>query len=489
MKYETIKPYIEKGLISEQAHPEDANVRIFNYTQACQFEQAWDDVTRQCRGLIMRISTGEILARPFPKFFNYGEHVSKGWAIPTTEPEIYEKLDGSLGILYALNGKPWIATRGSFTSEQALWATEWWRDHIAMLPERNQTHLFEIVAMWNRIVVKYDYEGLVHLTTLDTEKGTTIPYFWGGSVREVRKFEGLHIQDLERFLQAGSSQNDTSKRKNTLQREVENVSRLSTSVTEKGLSEKSLDATEISANMESQEQSSGKRIQEETLSQDSGSDSSGKEGEEMRGLQEEIPAIRDGLRPRSGEKEIQHRAGEKSSATHDRDKEMRASVFELPPHKDIQTENEEGFVIFYPQENVRMKIKFPEYVRLHKLITGVSEIAIWEHLRDNKTLNDLIEKVPDEFYQWVAQVSNRLNGEYHKIYEQAERDFNEILNGEDIDHTRMRASRRKDFAIKAQQKQNPGLLFAILDDKPVAPIIWRMVRPHGRSAFKVDIDA
>jgi len=75
MKYEELKPYIEKKLISEQIHPEDSNVRIFNYTQDCQFQKAWDDITMQCRGLIMNIQTDEIIARPFRKFFNYSEHI------------------------------------------------------------------------------------------------------------------------------------------------------------------------------------------------------------------------------------------------------------------------------------------------------------------------------------------------------------------------------------------------------------------------------
>ncbi len=118
--YNEILPYIEKGLISENRHPEDNDVAILNYTQEQQFSGVWDDITRQCRGLIMNVRTGDIIARPFPKFFNYQEHVAKGWPIPNETPIISEKLDGSLGILYELNGEPWIATRGSFVSDQAL---------------------------------------------------------------------------------------------------------------------------------------------------------------------------------------------------------------------------------------------------------------------------------------------------------------------------------------------------------------------------------
>lgn len=83
--YQTIKPYIEKKLISEQAHPENPDVRIFNYTQTCQFDKKWDEVTMQCRGLIMNIKTGEILARPFPNFFK------TYWETGIT-PEIVEKI-------------------------------------------------------------------------------------------------------------------------------------------------------------------------------------------------------------------------------------------------------------------------------------------------------------------------------------------------------------------------------------------------------------
>ena len=88
MDYEKIKPYIERKLVTEQVHPEDANVRIFNYSQSCQFGKEWDDVTRQCRGLILNVKTGEILARPFPKFFNHGEHIQNGWPIPNETPVI-----------------------------------------------------------------------------------------------------------------------------------------------------------------------------------------------------------------------------------------------------------------------------------------------------------------------------------------------------------------------------------------------------------------
>ena len=343
--YEQIKPYIEKKLISEQAHPEDNDVRIFNYTQHCQFERAWDDITTQCRGLIMNIKTGEILARPFRKFYNYGEHIDKGESIPEGMPQITEKLDGSLGIMYTLNGKTWIATRGAFMSEQAVWATEWWRDNKGDEPYGNDTtHLFEIIYPANRIIVNYDFEGLVHLASLDTKTGLPVD-----SMMPVKSAMRIRVDDFEELLK-------------------------------------------------------------------------------------------------------------------------------------MDEPNSEGFVVYWPNEDIRMKIKFPEYVRLHKLVTGVSEIAIWEHLKEGKSLDDLLDKVPDEFFKWVESVEKRLRNDFAKLWGEA-MFANEIIPT---------SWDRKDKALKIMKhyKHISGVVFSLLDgeDKRAVQQVWKMVRPHGNSQFKNDVD-
>jgi hypothetical protein len=346
LTHDQLEPYIQNGLISEVAHPEDANVRIYNYTQKCQFEQAWDDVTRQCRGLILNVSTGQILARPFPKFFNYQEYVAKGWPVPTGKMEVFEKLDGSLGILYALNGKSWIATRGSFTSDQALWATKWFHEAVetdrAGVVDQTKTALFEIIYAANRIVVNYNFSGLVHLGTIDIATGKTVPDMWPQPFR--------------------------------------------------------------------------------------------------------IPA------------------------PYDLDNLEKIATLDEP--------NIEGFVIHFPDHDFRMKIKFPEYVRLHKLVTGVSEIAIWEHLRDGKGLDDLLEKVPDEFYQWVKSVQDRLTREFFCIEEEA---------GIAADLAKNKPT-RKEQALLITKTRYPGIAFSMLDGKDYKQGIWRLIRPRGQSAFKTDID-
>ena len=156
--------HVRDGYVSVRDHPE-APLQILNYTAAAQYDRAWDDVTRQCRGLIVHTGWDDVVARPWPKFHNYGEH-EEGTLDLDALVEVTDKLDGSLGILYpAAKGQWAIATRGSFESEQAIRGTRMWRDNYShMRPEPGWTFLFEIIYPENRIVV--DYAGAEDLVLL-----------------------------------------------------------------------------------------------------------------------------------------------------------------------------------------------------------------------------------------------------------------------------------------------------------------------------------
>ena len=91
---EILEKYHKDGLLHKQTHP-TYDLTIWNYSQKVQYEKLWDDITMQCRGLVTN-SKGQIVARPFKKFFNLEEMDSP----PSGEFKVYEKMDGSLGILF-----------------------------------------------------------------------------------------------------------------------------------------------------------------------------------------------------------------------------------------------------------------------------------------------------------------------------------------------------------------------------------------------------
>lgn len=162
---EELERALQEKLVREQRST-DGGLSILNYTELAVYGRAWTDVTRACRGLVVERATGRVVARPWPKFFNHGERAGEGLDL-TAPVEVTDKLDGSLGILHVgLDGRPAVATRGSFTSEQAVHATALYRERYdgAWRPADGVTHLFEIVYPGNRIVVDYgDQDDLVLL--------------------------------------------------------------------------------------------------------------------------------------------------------------------------------------------------------------------------------------------------------------------------------------------------------------------------------------
>lgn len=149
-------------------------------------------------------------------------------------------------------------------------------------------------------------------------------------------------------------------------------------------------------------------------------------------------------------------------------------ITEFHALKQLEEANKEGFVVRF-KSGLRVKIKFDEYKRLHKLLTGVSAKVIWQSLREGKPLEPILERTPDEFYSWVRNLESRLRGEYQEIETQACADYREFDN-------------RKDAAMYFKTCDYPHVLFAKMDGKDYSDFIWRMIQPKGERAFRCDID-
>jgi T4 RnlA family RNA ligase len=165
---------IEQGYITSQTHP-TLPLTIYNYTAKAQFDRYWVAATLCCRGLVLDDYYRPI-ARPLPKFFNLSEYQG---SLPDGVPNIYEKLDGSLIILFDYQGQWEVASRGSFTSEQAQMARVLLAHYRADLDtlDRDYTYLFEIIYPSNRIVVDYgDDRRLVLLATVHTQTGAELDH-------------------------------------------------------------------------------------------------------------------------------------------------------------------------------------------------------------------------------------------------------------------------------------------------------------------------
>lgn len=150
--------HIKNGVVDVRLH-DTLPLAIYCYSKRATFDQIWDDITCKTRGLIVEIDTLTIIARPFEKFFNLNHN-----GRPETEltelvkrkdfPVLFDKPDGSMGTYWRYKNHFGVATKGSFHSEQAEWATKWLYERLTKIPDSSlvgawpvgYTPVFEIIA-------------------------------------------------------------------------------------------------------------------------------------------------------------------------------------------------------------------------------------------------------------------------------------------------------------------------------------------------------
>lgn len=140
-----------------------------------------------------------------------------------------------------------------------------------------------------------------------------------------------------------------------------------------------------------------------------------------------------------------------------------------------EVENKEGYV--FRDGNFRFKWKFSEYVRLHGILTNVSNLTVWEHMRDNYEFDELLDRVPDEFYEWLQKTASGLQHKYDVIEQRALLDFVRIYHVNEI-------TDRARFAEQAKLSRYRSILFKLYDKRSYADIIWKMIRPVYSKPFK-----
>ena len=145
-------------------------------------------------------------------------------------------------------------------------------------------------------------------------------------------------------------------------------------------------------------------------------------------------------------------------------------VFELVK---LDIKNTEGYVVYWPKTGLRMKIKTADYIRLHKLITGLSDKTIWEYLKDGKNPDDMLKDMPDEFFSWYNHSKKVLLDKYSDIEKSAK----------DVFERCPKFGKRKEYAewIKKESKDTTeaGIIFSMLDNRKYDNKIWKLLEPVG----------
>lgn len=352
-----LNDYLEKGLVVKNNHP-TLPISIWNYSRKCQYDNKWDEITKQCRGLILD-QEGNVIAKGFDKFFNIEEH--KPDEIPNEPFEVFEKLDGSLGILFWYEGKWILTSKGSFTSEQAIKGKDILDSKYNVHPiPKGYTTLVEIIYPQNRIVCNYgDDVSLVVLSMISNASGKELEY-------------------------------------NSL-----------------------------------------KLIGEET----------------------NMPLVK-----------------------------VYDGISDYKTLKSMIDKDREGYVVKF-RNGFRIKIKGEEYIRLHKILTEFSNVDIWEYLKDGRDVNELLNRVPDEFDNWVKSTIRDIKYGYFQVNETSGKLFDHKMYGKYNDLEPETDKKKYAEWVMNQDEILRPILFRMFDKKDYSDYIWKIIKPqYVRPFWKKEVE-
>ncbi|MDI6097812.1 RNA ligase [Actinoplanes sp. NEAU-A12] len=145
-----------------------------------------------------------------------------------------------------------------------------------------------------------------------------------------------------------------------------------------------------------------------------------------------------------------------------------AEALAAPPR-----DGQEGLVVHFTEADQRVKIKYADYVRLHRLVTGLTPRTVWDILANGGDLEALTEPLPDEFHVWVRGIADELIAAVDARAAAVEAAYDKIVAGMPDGWG------RKEFAAAALRTEYRGELFLRLDGKDYRPGLWQRVRPAG----------
>ena len=170
-------------------------------------------IRRECRGLIFDTATGNLISRPYHKFFNAGEREETAInKINLYEPHVVlEKLDGSMIRPIPTKEGFRLATKAGITdvamnAEYFIADKKHYSQFIHKCFQRNITPIFEWCSRKNRIVVDYPEDQLILTAMRYVSDGNYVHYdamknyASARDIPVVKAVDGLAVQNIDLFV-------------------------------------------------------------------------------------------------------------------------------------------------------------------------------------------------------------------------------------------------------------------------------------------------
>ena len=126
-------------------------------------------------------------------------------------------------------------------------------------------------------------------------------------------------------------------------------------------------------------------------------------------------------------------------------------------------ENEEGYVMRFISDNLRVKIKFNNYVKKHKG-KDITPKQIKDSLKKRKPID--LDFIPDECYEEVKTIIAELEDQFRRKEKDVIEAYREI---------RSQNTSSRDVIESIKHSQHSKILFAIHANKPYDMLIWKLL--------------
>lgn len=187
---------------------------IFNYDQI--ESPKLDPIVREARGLVLEKDTWDVVAKSFPRFFNWGEVQDEMPLFDFSDFVVQSKEDGSLLLIYYYDGHWRCNTRGSFAQDNMQFQSFTWQEGVekalgvATLDDldrvllRTCTYVCEFCTPWNKVVRSYSTPVVYLLTIFNNKTGeelTVAQATYVGVPFSLPKVYQFHsIEEIQDFL-------------------------------------------------------------------------------------------------------------------------------------------------------------------------------------------------------------------------------------------------------------------------------------------------
>jgi RNA ligase len=160
-----------------------------------------------------------------------------------------------------------------------------------------------------------------------------------------------------------------------------------------------------------------------------------------------------------------------------------AEALALPPRK-----NAEGIVVRFLSTGERVKIKQEDYIALHRIVTGMNDRKVWEFMVAGKSLQEIEEDLPEEFWAWVNDVYLELLKQFVALAHQVHMEYDRIISLVWKDWKTPMA--RKEFAAHAVDSKFRAEMFMLFDTRDITDVLWKRLKPEaGKTLVRQHEDA